>query len=66
MGQLLMEHVHGAVVRIHISDMAFRHRAEGYNMLVLSEWTDPQQIEAAPLSTEGLCRAAPYTARAAT
>jgi FAD/FMN-containing dehydrogenase len=45
MGQLLMEHVHGAVTRVGVSDTAFPHRAEGFNMLVLSEWTDPQQTE---------------------
>ena len=40
MGQLLIEHFHGAVTRIGTTDTAFPHRAEGYNLLVLSEWMD--------------------------
>ena len=46
MGQLLLEHFHGAVARVGVSDTAFPHRAEGYNMLVLSEWADPRQSDA--------------------
>jgi hypothetical protein len=38
MGQLLMEHFHGAVTRIAAGDTAFPHRSEGYNFLVLAEW----------------------------
>ena len=37
MGQLLLEHVHGAATRIGVSDTAFPHRANGYNFLVLSQ-----------------------------
>jgi FAD/FMN-containing dehydrogenase len=46
MGQVLLEHLHGAVTRIGATDTAFPHRADGYNMLVLSEWMDPKQTEA--------------------
>jgi FAD/FMN-containing dehydrogenase len=46
MGQLLVEHFHGAVTRVGVAETAFPHRAEGYNMLVLSEWMDPNQTEA--------------------
>jgi len=46
MGQLLLEHFHGAVTRVGVSDTAFPHRTPGYNMLVLSEWTDPAQTGA--------------------
>ena len=42
MGQLLLEHFHGAVTRVGVTDTAFPHRAQGYNMLVLSEWMDPR------------------------
>ncbi len=45
MGQLLLEHFHGAVTRIGVAETAFPHRAEGYNMLVLSEWMDPKDNE---------------------
>src|SRR3546814_13182272 len=41
MGQVLLEHLHGAVTRVGVTDTAFPHRAQGYNMLVLSEWMDP-------------------------
>ncbi|MBR0658246.1 FAD-binding oxidoreductase [Neoroseomonas oryzicola] len=41
MGQILMEHFHGAVTRVAPTATAFPHRAPGYNMLVLSEWMDP-------------------------
>ena len=40
MGQLLIEHFHGAVTRIGVSDTAFPHRAPSYNMLILSEWME--------------------------
>jgi FAD/FMN-containing dehydrogenase len=46
MGQVLMEHVHGAGTRVGASDTAFPHRAGGFNMLVLSQWADPRQTEA--------------------
>jgi FAD/FMN-containing dehydrogenase len=41
MGQLLLEHFHGAATRVGVSDTAFPHRADGYNFLVLSEWLEP-------------------------
>jgi FAD/FMN-containing dehydrogenase len=46
MGQLLLEHFHGAVTRIAPADTAFPHRAPGYNMLVLAQWMDPKQSDA--------------------
>jgi FAD/FMN-containing dehydrogenase len=39
MGQLLIEHFHGAVTRIASPTPHFRI-ADGYNLLVLSEWMD--------------------------
>jgi FAD/FMN-containing dehydrogenase len=41
MGQLLLEHFHGAVTRVGVTDTAFPHRALGHNLVVLSEWMDP-------------------------
>jgi FAD/FMN-containing dehydrogenase len=41
MDHLVLEHTHGAVSRVAIGDTAFPHRAEGYNLLVLSEWMEP-------------------------
>jgi FAD/FMN-containing dehydrogenase len=40
MGSVLIEHFHGAATRIGISETAFPHRTEGYNLVVLSEWLD--------------------------
>ena len=48
MGQLLIEHFHGAVTRVGVTDTAFPHRAEGYNLLVLSQWVDPNDNKACP------------------
>lgn len=41
MGQILIEHFHGAAARVEVGDTAFPHRAEGYNLVLLSEWMDP-------------------------
>ena len=41
MGQMLLEHFHGAATRVKVGDTAFPHRADGYNLLVLGEWPDP-------------------------
>jgi len=52
MGQLLLEHVHGAAARIGVGDTAFPHRAEGYNFLVLSQWANATDTEACMLGRE--------------
>lgn len=41
MSQFLIEHLHGAVTRISVSETAFPHRKEGYNFLILAQWTNP-------------------------
>ena len=43
MGQLLLEHIHGAATRVGVGDTAFPHRREGYNFLVLSQWMEPAE-----------------------
>ncbi|HSE91337.1 MAG TPA: FAD-binding oxidoreductase [Candidatus Binatia bacterium] len=45
MGQLLLEHFHGAAARIGVGDSAFPHREDGYNLLVLSEWMEPENSD---------------------
>jgi FAD/FMN-containing dehydrogenase len=40
MGQVLLEHLHGAATRVGIGETAFPHRADGYDFLVVSEWMD--------------------------
>ena len=46
MGGLLLEHFHGAVTRVGTTDTAFPTRAEGYNLLVLSQWMDRKDNDA--------------------
>jgi FAD/FMN-containing dehydrogenase len=41
MSGLVLEHIHGAATRIGVSETAFPHRREGYNLLVVSEWLNP-------------------------
>jgi FAD/FMN-containing dehydrogenase len=45
MGQLLIEHFHGAATRVGATDTAFPHRAEGYNFLILAEWMAPADTD---------------------
>jgi hypothetical protein len=40
MGQLLLEHIHGAAARVDAGATAFPHRRTGYNFLVLSQWKE--------------------------
>jgi hypothetical protein len=41
MGQIILEHVHGAATRIGVGETAFPHRSTGYNFLLICEWIDP-------------------------
>jgi FAD/FMN-containing dehydrogenase len=45
MGQLLLEHFHGAATRVGVGDTAFPHRVDGYNLVVLSEWLEPANTD---------------------
>jgi FAD/FMN-containing dehydrogenase len=45
MGQLLIEHFHGAATRVRVDETAFPHRADGYNLVVLSEWLEPAHTD---------------------
>ena len=40
MSGLVLEHIHGAATRVNVSETAFPHRREGYNLLVVSQWLD--------------------------
>ncbi len=46
MGSLLLEHFHGAATRVGATDTAFPHRRPGYNVVIISQWTDPAANEA--------------------
>ena len=43
---ILLEHFHGAVTRVGVTDTAVPHRDEGWNLLIPSVWTDPADSEA--------------------
>jgi FAD/FMN-containing dehydrogenase len=43
---ILLEHFHGAVTRVGVSDTAVPHREVGYNLLMPSVWLDAADTEA--------------------
>jgi len=45
MGQILLENFHGAATRVGVSDTAFPHRQDGYNLVLLCEWMDHQATD---------------------
>ena len=45
MSGIVLEHWHGAATRVGVGETAFPHRSEGYNMLLVSEWTNPADTE---------------------
>jgi FAD/FMN-containing dehydrogenase len=46
MGAILLEHYHGAVTRVAPDATAVPHRAPGYNLLLPTVWTDPDDTGA--------------------
>jgi FAD/FMN-containing dehydrogenase len=42
---ILLEHFHGAVTRVGVTDTAVPHRAEGWNLLIPSVWTDSAETD---------------------
>jgi FAD/FMN-containing dehydrogenase len=46
MSAILLEHFHGAVTRIGVTETAVPHREEGWNLLLPSEWLDPAESDA--------------------
>jgi FAD/FMN-containing dehydrogenase len=46
MTAILLEHFHGAVTRVGVTDTAVPHRDEGWNLLIPSVWTDPGDTDA--------------------
>ncbi|MGQ0648767.1 MAG: BBE domain-containing protein, partial [Gemmatimonadaceae bacterium] len=43
LGALLLEHFHGAVTRVPVSETAYPHRQRGFNLLIIAQWMDPAQ-----------------------
>jgi FAD/FMN-containing dehydrogenase len=46
MSAMLIEHFHGAVTRVDPTATAVPHREPGWNLAILSEWTDPAHTHA--------------------
>jgi FAD/FMN-containing dehydrogenase len=46
MSAILLEHFHGAVTRVGVTDTAVPHREEGWNLLLPSVWIDPADTDA--------------------
>jgi FAD/FMN-containing dehydrogenase len=45
MSAILMEHFHGAVTRVGVTDTAVPHRHEGWNVFIPSVWTDRAETD---------------------
>ena len=45
MTAMLLEHFHGQVTRIGVTDTAVPHREPGFNLLLTSVWVDPAETE---------------------
>ena len=43
---LVVEDFHGAVTRVAPTATAYPHREPGYNLLLISQWTDPADTDA--------------------
>jgi FAD/FMN-containing dehydrogenase len=46
MSAIVFEHFHGAVTRVGVTDTAVPHRDKGWNLALMSVWTDPADTEA--------------------
>jgi FAD/FMN-containing dehydrogenase len=46
MSAIVLEHFHGAVTRVGVTETAVPHREPGWNVLIPSVWTDPAETDA--------------------
>jgi FAD/FMN-containing dehydrogenase len=46
MSAILLEHFHGAVTRVGVTETAVPHRSEGWNVLIPSVWVEPADTDA--------------------
>jgi FAD/FMN-containing dehydrogenase len=46
MSAILLEHFHGAVTRVGVTDTAVPHRSEGWNVVIPSVWVEPAETDA--------------------
>jgi FAD/FMN-containing dehydrogenase len=45
MSAMVLEHFHGAVTRVGVTDTAVPHRDPGYDLVITSEWMDPMATD---------------------
>jgi FAD/FMN-containing dehydrogenase len=45
MSAVVLEHFHGAVTRVPVSETPVPHRETGYNMVITGEWMDPADTD---------------------
>jgi FAD/FMN-containing dehydrogenase len=45
MSAMLLEHFHGAVCRVDVTETAIPHREPGWNLLLPTEWADPADTD---------------------
>jgi len=45
MTAIVVEHFHGAVTRVGVSDTAFPHRSPGFNAVITGEWMNPADTD---------------------
>ena len=45
MCQIVIEHFHGAAMRVPVTDTAYAMRDPGYNVLIVAQWIDPKDDE---------------------
>jgi hypothetical protein len=45
LSQIVIEHFHGAASRVGVSDTACAMRIAGFNVVLISQWTDPRDTE---------------------
>jgi FAD/FMN-containing dehydrogenase len=45
MSQIVIEHVHGAAARVPVAATACAVRVNGFNVVIISQWTDPRENE---------------------
>lgn len=65
MGQILIEHFHGAATRVGVSDTAFPHRADGYNLVLITQWLRPEETAGCiGWARESYARLEPFMANA--
>ena len=45
MSQMVIEHFHGKASRIPVADTACALRTTGFNVVIISQWTDPKESD---------------------